>query len=187
MDILFAGILLVILSPVFVWVAFWIKIDSGGSVFFRQIRVGKNCKQFSILKFRTMRIDTPADVPTAQLRNPESHITKSGQFLRRTSLDELPQLINILRGEMSFIGPRPALSNQEDLISLRKESGANAVLPGLTGRAQISGRDELEIAEKAQYDADYVQKISFLEDWKILKRTVSAVFAQNGVKEGAKK
>lgn len=174
---------LVLLSPIFLIISIIVKIDSRGPIFFKQKRIGIHKTYFNILKFRTMRIDTP-DLPTHMLENPEVFITWSGKFLRKTSLDELPQIINILTGKMSIIGPRPALWSQEDLINEREKYGANDVLPGLTGLAQISGRDELSIAEKSKIDGDYVQLLSFSEDIKIFFGTIAAVLKSDGVKEG---
>lgn len=167
-----------------VLLAVLVKVTSKGPVFFRQKRVGIHKSHFSMLKFRTMRIDTPKDVPTHLLKNPEQYITPVGKFLRKTSFDELPQLLNILAGQMAIVGPRPALWNQEDLIEQREQYGANDVRPGLTGWAQINGRDELEIPIKAKYDGEYVQKMSFWFDVKILFGTVKSVMVQDGVKEG---
>lgn len=175
---------LVILSPFLLLLAFWIKLDSKGPVFFRQKRIGLHKKYFYIYKFRSMRTDTPANMPTHLLNNPEAFITTSGKFLRKTSLDELPQLINIVKGEMSIIGPRPALWNQEDLSAERDKYGANDVMPGLTGWAQINGRDELPIPKKAKLDGEYVQKQSFLFDAKCFIGTVISVFKHDGVVEG---
>ena len=161
-----------------------IKIDSPGPVLFRQKRVGKDKSHFYILKFRTMRIDTPRDMPTHLLANPEQYITRVGKFLRKTSLDELPQLFNILKGDMAIIGPRPALWNQFDLIAERDKYGANGIRPGLTGWAQINGRDELEIDVKAKLDGEYVQRLSFGFDVKCFLGTVAAVLRSDGVVEG---
>lgn len=155
-----------------------------GPVFFRQKRIGKNKKYFNILKFRTMRIDTPKDCPTHLFKNPEQYITKVGAFLRKTSLDELPQIFNIFKGDMSVIGPRPALWNQDDLISERDEYGINDLKPGLTGWAQINGRDELPIPEKVQMDKIYRDNVSFVFDVKCLFMTVVSVFKHDGVVEG---
>lgn len=175
---------LIILSPVFIILCIWIKLDSKGPVFFKQKRVGKNKKHFSILKFRTMYIDTPKDMPTHMLSNPDQYITKAGKFLRKTSLDELPQIINILKGEMAIIGPRPALWNQDDLIAQRDKYGANDIKPGLTGWAQINGRDELEIDVKASLDGYYVEHMSFLFDVKCFFGTITSVLKHEGVVEG---
>lgn len=161
-----------------------IKLTSPGPVLFRQKRVGIDRTYFSMLKFRTMRIDTPKDVPTHLLENPEQYITPIGRFLRKTSLDELPQLWNILVGDMAIVGPRPALWNQEDLIAERERYGANGIRPGLTGWAQINGRDELEIPVKAKYDGEYVERMSLFFDLKILFGTIRSVAVQDGVKEG---
>lgn len=167
-------------------IALWVKLDSKGPVFFQQKRVGLGKKHFMILKFRTMRTDAPKDVPTHLLNDPYAFITRSGRFLRKTSLDELPQLINILKGEMSFVGPRPALWNQFDLIERRDACGANSVRPGLTGLAQISGRDELPIDVKAAYDGEYVRNLSFLMDVKCVLRTLRDAFRGAGVVEGGR-
>ena len=161
-----------------------IKIDSPGPVLFKQKRVGKGKSYFYILKFRTMRIDTPKDMPTHLLANPEQYITRVGKFLRKTSLDELPQLLNILKGDMAIIGPRPALWNQFDLIAERDRYGANDIRPGLTGWAQINGRDELEIDVKAKLDGEYVQRLSFGFDVKCFLGTIAAVLRSDGVVEG---
>ena len=152
LDRLLALVGLCILSPVFLILVAAIKLDSKGPVLFRQKRVGINKTYFNILKFRTMKIDTPKDMPTHLLKDPQQYITKVGGFLRKTSLDELPQIINILKGDMAIVGPRPALWNQYDLIEERDKYGANDILPGLTGWAQINGRDELPIAVKARLD-----------------------------------
>ena len=175
---------LIILSPVFIILCIWIKMDSRGRVLFKQKRYGKDKSYFNIYKFRTMRTDTPSDMPTHMLSNPEQYITKCGKFLRKTSLDELPQIINILKGEMSIIGPRPALWNQEDLIEKREQYHANNIRPGLTGWAQINGRDELEIEVKAKLDGDYVKRMSFLFDLKCFLGTITSVLKSDGVVEG---
>lgn len=173
-----------ILSPVFVLIAWKIKKESKGPVFFKQKRVGMDKTHFMIYKFRTMYTDAPKDCPTHLLENPESFITPTGKFLRKTSLDELPQLFNILKGEMSFVGPRPALWNQYDLIAQRDKYGANNVLPGLTGWAQINGRDELPIPVKAKLDGVYVKKCSLFYDAYCLLQTALKVFLQEGIVEG---
>lgn len=183
-DFLLSLVGLIVLSPLFVIIALIIKISSPGPVFFKQKRVGKNKTYFNILKFRTMRIDTPKDCPTHLLVNPDQYITPIGKFLRKTSLDELPQIINILKGDMAVIGPRPALWNQYDLIEERDKYGANDVLPGLTGWAQINGRDELEIDVKAKLDGEYVNNISFLFDVKCFFGTITSVLKHEGVVEG---
>lgn len=183
-DLILSIIGLVILSPIFCILVIAIKLDSSGSVFFKQKRIGIHKTHFYILKFRTMRIDTPNDTPTHLLENPEQFITKVGKFLRKTSLDELPQIINILKGEMSIIGPRPALWNQYDLIEERDKYGANDVPVGLTGWAQINGRDELPINVKARLDGEYVQRIGFLFDVKCFLGTILSVLKSDGVVEG---
>ncbi len=174
----------IILSPLFLILCIAIKVDSRGPILFRQKRVGIHKTYFNILKFRTMRIDTPKDMPTHMLSNPEQYITKVGKFLRKSSLDELPQIINILKGDMSIIGPRPALWNQEDLIAERDKYGANDVMPGLTGWAQINGRDELEIPVKAALDGEYVKRMSFAFDAKCFFGTITSVLRHDGVVEG---
>ncbi|MDL2324871.1 sugar transferase [Ruminococcaceae bacterium OttesenSCG-928-A16] len=184
LDIVLSFLAIIVLAPVFVVIALCIKIDSKGPVFFTQKRVGKNKTFFSILKFRTMYADTPKDVPTHLLQNPAARITKVGHFLRHTSLDELPQILNIFTGKMSIIGPRPALWNQDDLIAERDKYGANALVPGLTGYAQINGRDELPIPIKAELDGYYAQNISFVLDVKIFFKTITNVFKGSGVVDG---
>nr|WP_144927998.1 sugar transferase [Paenibacillus bovis] len=183
-DIILSLIGLIVLSPIFLILIIAIKIDSRGPVLFKQKRVGINKTHFNILKFRTMRIDTPKDTPTHLLSNPEQYITKMGKFLRKTSLDELPQIWNIFVGQMSIIGPRPALWNQYDLIAERDKYGANNVPPGLTGWAQINGRDELPIEIKSKLDGEYVEKISFWMDVKCFFGTIVSVVKSDGVVEG---
>ena len=183
-DLVLSLVILVMFSWLFLLLIVAIKLDSKGPVLFRQKRVGVNKDTFEILKFRTMRIDTPRDMPTHLLTNPEQYITRVGKFLRKTSLDELPQLWNIFVGQMSFVGPRPALWNQYDLIEARDEFGANDLRPGLTGWAQINGRDELEIAVKAALDGEYAQKLSFGFDVKCFFGTFTAVRFSKGVVEG---
>lgn len=175
---------LIILSPVFLLIALAIKLDSKGPILFKQKRVGKNKALFNIYKFRTMKIDTPSDAPTHLLKNPDFFITRVGKILRKTSLDELPQLINILKGEMSVIGPRPALWNQYDLVIERDKYLANDIYPGLTGWAQINGRDELPIRKKAALDGAYTSNISFLFDVKCFIGTIISVVKNDGVVEG---
>lgn len=184
MDFMISLIGLICLSPVFLCLALIIKLESKGPIFFRQQRIGKDKRRFTIYKFRTMRTDTPKDMPTHLLQDASRYITKSGAFLRKTSLDELPQLFNILFGSMSIVGPRPALWNQDDLIAERDRYGANALVPGLTGWAQINGRDELPIDVKAKFDGDYVKKISFLFDTKIFLMTIFKVLRSEGIREG---
>ena len=186
-DILLSGIGILLLLPFWLVMAIAIKIDSKGPVFFRQKRIGIHKKTFTILKYRTMRIDTPHDTPTHLLEDPDQYITKIGKWMRRTSIDELPQIFNIFAGQMSIIGPRPALWNQDDLVAERDRYGANDVKPGLTGWAQINGRDELDIVEKAALDGEYVKKQSFLIDCKCFFGTVKAVLTRKGYAEGKKK
>ena len=184
MDYLITIPAAVVLAPVMAGIAIWIKLDSPGPVFFRQKRVGIHKTYFDILKFRTMRTNTPKDMPTHLLKNPEQYITRSGAFLRKTSLDELPQLFNILKGDMSLVGPRPALWNQYDLIAERDRYGANDVLPGLTGWAQIHGRDTILIEEKAALDGYYVKHQSVWMDIKCIFLTALSVLKHEGVVEG---
>ena len=184
LDIILSGCGIVILSPVYLLVTLAILVDDPGPVFFRQKRVGIHKSYFRILKFRTMRMCTPHDVPTHLLENPQQYITRVGGFLRKTSLDELPQIFQIFTGKMSVIGPRPALWNQEDLIAQRDKYGANDVRPGLTGWAQINGRDELPIDVKARLDGEYVQKLSFSFDCKCFFGTIASVLKHEGVVEG---
>lgn len=183
-DFTLALLGLLILSPVFLILIAAIKLDSRGPVLFKQKRVGIHKTHFLILKFRTMRIDTPKDMPTHLLKNPEQYITRVGKFLRRTSLDELPQIINILKGDMAIVGPRPALWNQYDLIAERDKYGANDVRPGLTGWAQINGRDELEIPVKARLDGEYIERMGFRMDCRCFFGTFLSVLRGDGVVEG---
>ena len=184
LDVLLSGCGILILSPILGIVALAIKLESPGPVIFKQKRFGKNKEFFEIYKFRSMRTDTPKDLPTHLLNDPDRFITKTGRFIRKTSLDELPQLFNIFSGKMSVIGPRPALWNQGDLIAERDKYHANDIRPGLTGWAQINGRDELEIPVKAKFDGEYVRKMSFLFDCKCFFGTVTSVFRHDGVVEG---
>jgi O-antigen biosynthesis protein WbqP len=184
LDILISGVSIIVLLPVFLLLSIWIKVDTPGPVLFTQKRIGKGNRNFQILKFRTMRTDTPENVPTHMLNNPEVYITRCGRFLRKTSLDELPQLFNILIGQMSLVGPRPALWNQDDLIAERDRYGANDIEPGLTGWAQINGRDVLKITDKARYDGEYVKRMSLRFDWMCFWVTVSSVIKFDGVAEG---
>lgn len=183
-DFILSLLALIFLSWLFVILCIAIKIDSPGPILFKQKRVGLHKTHFNILKFRTMRIDTPKDMPTHMLSNPDQYITKVGKFLRKSSLDELPQIINILAGQMSIVGPRPALWNQYDLIEERDKYGANDVLPGLTGWAQINGRDELEIPVKAKLDGEYIEKFGPVMDLKCFFGTITAVLFHKGVVEG---
>lgn len=183
-DFVLAVLALSLFWWVFLILCIAIKLDSPGPILFKQKRVGINKKHFEILKFRTMRTDTPKDMPTHLLSNPDQYITRVGKFLRKSSLDELPQVINILVGEMSIVGPRPALWNQYDLIKERDKYGANDVLPGLTGWAQINGRDELEIPVKARLDGEYIKKFGMIMDIKCFVGTITAVLFHKGVVEG---
>ena len=183
-DIILSGVALIILSPIFILLAILIKSETEGPILFKQKRIGLNKTHFDILKFRTMRVDTPKDSPTHLLENSDQYITKIGKFLRKSSLDELPQIWNIFRGEMSIIGPRPALWNQYDLIEERDKYGANDVPPGLTGWAQINGRDELPIDVKAKLDGEYVEKKSLWMDTKCFFLTILSVVKSDGVVEG---
>lgn len=183
-DIVISGLAIVVLSPVLLLIAIAIKLDSKGPVLFKQKRVGKNKSHFMIYKFRSMYVDTPSDMPTHLLKDPTAMITKVGAFLRKTSLDELPQLFNIFKGEMAIVGPRPALWNQYDLIEERDKYSANNIRPGLTGWAQINGRDELEIDEKSKLDGYYVKNMSFGLDVKCFFGTFLSVAKSEGVVEG---
>lgn len=186
LDIILSLMALIILTPIFSIIVIAIKIDTPGPILFKQKRFGKNKVYFEILKFRTMRIDTPKDTPTHLLENPDKWITRVGKILRKTSMDELPQIWNILIGEMSIIGPRPALWNQNDLINERDKYGANNVPVGLTGWAQINGRDELEIERKALLDGEYASKIGFIFDVKCFFGTIASVINRDGIVEGKK-
>ena len=187
-DFVLALLGVCILSPLFVVLMIAIKVESKGPILFKQKRIGLHKSHFMILKFRTMRVDTPKDMPTHLLENPEQYITKVGKFLRKTSLDELPQIFNILKGDMSVVGPRPALWNQFDLIEERDKYGANDVRPGLTGWAQINGRDELEIPVKAKLDGEYVEALQqgkgLSMDCKCFFGTFLSVLRSDGVVEG---
>lgn len=175
---------LIVLSPLLIAIVIAIKLDSKGPVIFKQKRVGKNKTYFNIWKFRTMRTDAPKDMPTHLLSSPDAYITKIGKFLRQTSLDELPQILQIVVGKMAIIGPRPALWNQYDLIEERDKYGANDITPGLTGWAQVNGRDELEIPVKAKLDGEYVEKMGFMMDCKCFIMTIFSVARHDGVVEG---
>lgn len=187
LDFILSLLALIVLSPVMLIVALAVKLTSPGPVLFKQKRVGVGKSHFMIYKFRTMRTDAPKDAPTHLLQNAQSFITPVGKFLRASSLDELPQLLNILKGEMSIVGPRPALWNQYDLIAARDAVHANDVLPGLTGWAQINGRDELPIDVKARLDGEYVRRMGFLFDVRCILGTVLSVLKKDGVREGAQK
>lgn len=186
-DYVLALVMTVFLSPLLLLLALLVKFTSPGPVLFTQRRIGKDKRPFAIYKFRTMRTDTPKDMPTHLFTDAESFITPVGRFLRKSSLDELPQLFNILRGEMAFIGPRPALWNQFDLIEARDREGANCLRPGITGWAQVNGRDEISIEEKAAFDGYYASHISLALDLSILVRTFTSVLTARGVAEGGPK
>ena len=183
-DLVLSFLGLIILLPVFLLLVLAINLDSPGPVLFKQKRVGIHKKYFNIWKFRTMYTNTPKDMPTHMLQNPEQYITKVGRFLRKTSLDELPQIFNIIKGDMAIVGPRPALWNQYDLLEERDKYGANDVRPGLTGWAQINGRDELEIPVKAKLDGEYVEKMGPLMDLRCFIGTFASVLKSDGVVEG---
>ena len=188
-DFVLSSVGIIILTPFWIILAIAIKIDDPGPVFFKQKRIAKDGKDgtvryFNIYKYRSMKTSTPKDMPTHMLKNPEQYITKVGKFLRKTSLDELPQIFNIWSGKMAIVGPRPALWNQTDLYDERAKYGANSVRPGLTGWAQINGRDELEIEDKARLDGDYVKKLSFAMDLRCFFGTFLSVLRQEGVVEG---
>ena len=184
-------LLLIIFSPIWLLlmllISLAVKLSSPGPVFFTQKRVGKDCTFFTIYKFRSMYSETPKDIPTHLLQDPETYITPVGRFLRKSSLDELPQIINILKGEITLVGPRPALWNQDDLVAEREKYDANSITPGLTGLAQVKGRDELPIAVKAKYDGEYRANMGLFLDIKILFLTFLAVFKSKGVVEGGTK
>lgn len=181
-DLVLASVLLLLLSPLFLILMFLIKVDSAGPVFFTQKRIGKDNEEFLMFKFRTMRVDTPRDVPTHLFPNPQDYVTRVGKVLRKTSLDELPQLWNILKGEMTFIGPRPALYNQDDLIELRTKCGVHKLRPGVTGWAQVNGRDEISIEEKVFLDEYYYKNRSLNLDIKVIIKTLSNVVTSKNIK-----
>ena len=183
-DVLLSLLTLICLSPVYLAIALAVKLTSPGPVLFRQRRVGRGGRLFTIYKFRTMRTDTPRDTATHLLKDPARYITRVGAFLRRSSLDELPQFFNVLRGDMSIVGPRPALYNQSDLIAAREAAGVNAVRPGITGWAQINGRDELPIPVKVRYDREYVENLSLKMDARYFFGTIISVLRAEGVREG---
>ena len=183
-DVILSLLALICLSPVYLIVALAVKLSSPGPVLFRQKRVGRGGRLFTIYKFRTMRTDTPRDTATHLLQDPSRYITRVGAFLRRSSLDELPQFFNVLKGDMSIVGPRPALYNQYDLIAAREKAGVNAVRPGITGLAQISGRDELPIPVKVRYDREYVENLSLKMDARCFFGTIVSVLRAEGVREG---
>lgn len=183
-DILLSFLTIVVFSPLYIVLAILVKATSKGPIFFKQERIGKNKKHFKILKFRTMRIDTPKDVPTHQLENPKQYITGIGRFLRKTSLDEIPQAFNIFIGQMSVVGPRPALYNQDDLVAERDKYHANEIIPGLSGWAQCNGRDTLPIPEKAKLDGEYVRRFNIWFDIKIIFKTFFQAFRGKNEIEG---
>ncbi len=184
LDVLLASIALIILFVPLLLVATWIKLDSRGPVLFRQLRSGKNRVPFTVYKFRSMATDAPADSPTNSLKNAHSHITRSGKIIRKLSIDELPQLINVLKGDMSLVGPRPVLIKEKRLLDLRQVCGANDVKPGITGWAQVNGRDELDDERKAEMDGEYVESFGFRMDLRCILQTVWAVLSIKGHKEG---
>lgn len=183
-DIVFSLLFIVILMPLLIMISIVIKADSKGPVLFRQVRVGRYKSLFYILKFRTMRTDAPRDTPTHMFAGSQTYITGVGRFLRNTSLDELPQIFNIFLGQMSIVGPRPALWNQYDLIDERDQYGANDIRPGLTGWAQINGRDELSIEAKGRLDGEYAKKIGFRMDLRCILGTIGKVIKRDGIVEG---
>ncbi|MDV5110827.1 sugar transferase [Clostridium perfringens] len=185
-DFSMSLIAIIVFSPIIIIISLLVKLTSKGPIFFKQRRIGKNNEEFNILKFRTMRVDTP-NVATHLLKDPSVFITPLGKFLRKTSLDELPQLINILKGEMSIVGPRPALYNQYDLIDMRTEVGVHKLVPGLTGWAQVNGRDEISLEEKVALDKEYMNMQSFWMDIKIIFMTAFKVAKSEGVSEGSTK
>ncbi|MGC8862630.1 MAG: sugar transferase [Armatimonadota bacterium] len=181
-DVLGGLVLLVVLSPLLALVALVIRLDSPGPAIYRQERVGRRGTRFTMLKFRTMKVGTPVLSTAEMQRQPEIPFTRVGPLLRKTNIDELPQLVNVIRGEMSFIGPRPALPSQTDVVTLREQSGADAVRPGITGLAQVMGRDDLEVHTKVSYDTEYCRRLSLALDLKILLLTFVAVFSARGNK-----
>lgn len=182
-DLIFSFLLLIFLLPLFFIVSLLIKIDSKGPVLFKQKRVGKKMNLFYIYKFRTMKLETPKNIPTDKMLNPNNWVTRIGNFLRKTSIDELPQLINVIKGEMSIVGPRPALWNQKELIQLREEIGVNELRPGITGLAQINGRDLLDLSQKVKLDFKYLKDLSILNDIKIIIKTIFYVINKRGFNE----
>lgn len=185
-DFCISLVTLICLIIPFIIIAICIKADSKGPIIFAQERVGKNDHPFKILKFRSMYQDAPHEMATAQLENAESHITKVGKFLRKTSLDELPQLINVLLGQMSLVGPRPLILSEKYVLGLRDKNGASKITPGITGLAQVHGRDEISNLQKAEYDGEYAHQVSFALDVKILTKTVGDVLHSRGIHEGKK-
>ena len=183
-DAFFGVLLLICLSPLMLVLAIWIKLDSKGPVLFKQERVGRNGKRFTIYKFRSMSDDAPHQMATSEFDTALSYITRSGQLMRKTSLDELPQLVNVVKGEMSFIGPRPLIPKEEKVLRLRHANGAESLAPGITGLAQVRGRDELTDTQKANYDGEYASNVTLRGDFSILMGTVLSVLARRGVHDG---
>lgn len=184
LDLVFAVLLVICLSPIMLGLAIWIKLDSKGPVLFRQERVGRNGEPFTIYKFRSMSDDAPHQMATSEFDSALSYITRSGRIMRKLSLDELPQLFNVIKGEMSFIGPRPLIAKEEYVLQLRRANGAEDVTPGITGLAQVRGRDEVTDDQKAAYDGEYAKDLSFKEDCSILFKTVADVVQSRGVHDG---
>lgn len=184
LDITLALILLIITSPISLIVIFAVRVVNDGSVIFRQKRFGRNQKPFVMYKFRTMSESAPAEMPTNSFKNVHSHITKPGKIMRKLSLDELPQLVNVLKGDMSLVGPRPVILNETDLIAEREKYGANACKPGITGWAQVNGRDELVMKKKAKMDGEYADRLGFMMDLKCVLMTIHAVLSIKGHREG---
>lgn len=184
LDAFFGVLLLICLSPLMLVLAIWIKLDSKGPVLFKQERVGRNGKRFTIYKFRSMSDDAPHQMATAEFDNALSYITRSGRLMRKTSLDELPQLVNVVKGEMSFIGPRPLIPKEEKVLRLRHANGAESLAPGITGFAQVRGRDEVTDTQKANYDGEYDSNVTLRGDFAILVETVLTVLARRGVHDG---
>lgn len=184
LDIICSLLAIIVFSPLYLILAILVKCTSKGPIFFKQKRIGKNKKTFNILKFRTMRIDTPKDVATHLLDDPDKYLTKVGRFLRKTSLDEIPQAFNIFAGQMSVVGPRPALWNQDDLVAERDKYHANEIVPGLSGWAQCNGRDTLPIPDKAKLDGEYVKRFNIWFDIGIIFKTVFQAFRGKDEVEG---
>lgn len=184
LDFIFGGILIVCLSPIMLGLAIWVKLDSKGPVLFKQERVGRNGELFTIYKFRSMSNDAPHQMATSEFDTALTYITRSGRIMRKLSLDELPQLFNVIRGEMSFIGPRPLIPKEEHVLRLRHANGAESVAPGITGLAQVHGRDEVTDDQKAAYDGEYIANLSFKEDFLILFKTIVDVLQSRGVHDG---
>lgn len=186
LDIIFGVILLICLLPLMMILAIWIKFDSRGPIIFKQERVGRNGKNFIIYKFRSMSADAPHQMATSEFSDALSYITRSGKFMRKTSLDELPQLFNVIRGDMSFVGPRPLILKEKKVLTLRHTNGAEKVTPGITGLAQVRGRDDVSDTQKAIYDGEYAQNLSLYLDIKILAKTIGDVVQRKGIHDGQK-